>query len=80
MKTATLKPAPGRFVRDPVTRAPLDAAGAEKPLNDFWRRRLADGDVIPAEAGTTAGNVVEDDAAKPQQTNSRRARRAATED
>ena len=84
MKTATLKTAPERFVRDPVTRLPLDPAGEEKPLDDFWRRRLADRDVIDlgdvTAAGTASGNVVEDDGAKPQQTNSRRAKRAATED
>lgn len=41
-------PAEGRTVRDPDTRQVLPAAGAWVPDTAFWRRRLADGDVVPA--------------------------------
>jgi len=44
-----LKPArAGLIVRDPISRDPLPQAGAEKPDTQFWRRRIADGDVIEA--------------------------------
>lgn len=36
---------PGLIVRDPVTAQPLPEAGAEKPRNSYWLRRVADGDV-----------------------------------
>ncbi len=36
---------PGRLVRDPVTRRPLDADGLTVDPNDFyWARLIADGD------------------------------------
>lgn len=42
-----LKPArPEMIIRDPVTRQPLAAAGEEKILDAFWRRRRNDGDVV----------------------------------
>lgn len=41
-----VKPAPGRAVRDPVTRQLLPEAGRDVPDNTFWHRRLRDGDVI----------------------------------
>ena len=41
-----VKPAPGRLVRDPVSKRPLPAEGAEVPENTYWIRRLACGDVI----------------------------------
>lgn len=42
-----LKPSkPDLIVRDPQTSEPLPAAGAEKPLSTFWRRRLKVGDVV----------------------------------
>lgn len=45
--SATLKPAAEHLVvRDPVTRAPLAADGERKPLDTYWCRRLADGDVV----------------------------------
>lgn len=43
---ALLKPAPGVTVLDPDTRTPLDAKGERKPLNQYWRRRLRDADVV----------------------------------
>lgn len=56
MTTATLKPAPHLQVRDPVTRQPLAADGERKPLDTYWCRRLADGDVllVPDEAPAPA--------------------------
>ncbi|HVB67977.1 MAG TPA: DUF2635 domain-containing protein [Acetobacteraceae bacterium] len=44
-----VKPAPGRRVRDPVTRRPLPDGGAEVVRNRFWIRRLRDQDVMEAE-------------------------------
>jgi hypothetical protein len=47
-----VKPAEGRAVRDPVTKKLLPAAGREVPDNQFWRRRVRDGDVIVETAAT----------------------------
>lgn len=42
-----LKPATGRVVTDPATGQPLPAIGAEVgEENQYWTRRLIDGDVI----------------------------------
>jgi hypothetical protein len=41
-----VKPAEGRQVRDPSTMQLLPAEGREVPDNQFWRRRLRDGDVV----------------------------------
>jgi hypothetical protein len=46
--TLHLKPAPGLIVRDPDTAKPLAAEGEIKPDTTYWRRRLRDGDVLPA--------------------------------
>lgn len=44
---ATLAPAHDDLVvRDPITRLPLPAEGEAKPLDTYWCRRLADGDVV----------------------------------
>ena len=45
MSKAFLVPKPGYVVRDPRTRQPLPAEGAEMELDSYWLRRLADGDV-----------------------------------
>lgn len=50
MTVKTLKPAPGRTVRDPETKQLLAAAGETKELGTFWLRRLAAGDVVEADA------------------------------
>lgn len=47
-------PAPGRRVRDPATGRPLTARGANVPDTAFWRRRLADGDVLDTQPSTAA--------------------------
>lgn len=47
-----VKPAEGRAVRDPLTKALLPAAGRDVPDNQFWRRRLRDGDVVSADTPT----------------------------
>jgi hypothetical protein len=46
MKTLFLIPAPGLKVRNPVDKAALPEAGAVMPLDSYWRRRIACGDVI----------------------------------
>jgi len=49
--SALLKPAHADVVvRDPITREPLPSDGACKPLDTYWCRRLADGDVVDAAA------------------------------
>jgi hypothetical protein len=36
------------IVRDPVTYRPLAVEGEDKPrFNQYWQRRLRDGDVLP---------------------------------
>lgn len=42
----TVVPAAGRAVPDPEAGNLLPAEGREVPDNAWWRRRLADGDVI----------------------------------
>ena len=45
-----VKPGPGLVVVDPKTRAVMPAEGTDVNETDlFWHRRLADGDVVPAE-------------------------------
>lgn len=45
--TAKLRPAHADVVvRDPVTMLPLADDGEAKPLDGYWARRLADGDVV----------------------------------
>ena len=53
-ETLFLKPAAGRFVRDPVSRRPLAAEGEVKPASLYWRRRLMSGDVIEARPAKAA--------------------------
>lgn len=54
-----LMPAEGRLVRDPETKARLPEEGKWVTLNTFWRRRLADGDVIAVIVGIDEGTAVE---------------------
>ncbi len=44
-----VKPQEGKIVRDPDTGVKLPASGRNVPNNSYWRRRLAAGDVTPAE-------------------------------
>lgn len=37
---------PGTVVRDPITMQRLPDEGAEVPDTEYWRRRLAQGDVV----------------------------------
>lgn len=47
MTTFKIKPAKkGQFVRDPVTRDLLKAAGESKPRNEYWLRRISDKSVV----------------------------------
>lgn len=45
-----LKPKAGLVVRDPDTRQQLAPEGEEKPLSQYWMRRLADGDVVEVQS------------------------------
>lgn len=44
-----VKPAEGRAVRDERTMQLLPPDGRDVPLNNFWQRRLRDGDVVAVE-------------------------------
>ena len=45
-----VKPAaPGLVIRDPVSHQALPAEGGKVADSTFWRRRLAQGDVVPVE-------------------------------
>lgn len=41
-----VKPKEGYVVRDPHSMRALNAEGEEKPRNQYWLRRLRDGDVV----------------------------------
>lgn len=49
-----VKPAPGRFVRDPVKGTFLPESGEQVPDDIFWGRRLKDGDVEKFDPNATA--------------------------
>ena len=53
---------PGRLVRDPVTRRPVDTDGLSiDPTDLYWARLLADGDVVKApDLARTVTPVVDD--------------------
>jgi len=46
--TMFVKPAPGVRVRNPQSRLHISETGAHVPRDQFWMRRLADGDVVEA--------------------------------
>ncbi|MFT4118690.1 DUF2635 domain-containing protein [Bradyrhizobium sp.] len=48
METARLKPAGEAKVRDPANKVHLATDGEEKPLTNYWRRRIAAGEVVIA--------------------------------
>jgi hypothetical protein len=41
-----VKPAPGRQVRDPISKRHLPAEGADVPATGYWLRRVREGDVL----------------------------------
>lgn len=47
MSVLAVKVAPGRRVVDPETGEPLGRGVRLVPDTAFWRRRLADGDILP---------------------------------
>ncbi len=49
MSRVWVRPLEGQIMRDPETRAPLPAAGAEVELTTYWRRALGRGDVVRCE-------------------------------
>lgn len=55
---------PGRLVRDPVTRRPVDADGLTiDPTDVYWSRLLADGDVEEAPTPKALAKLSEEPAA-----------------
>jgi hypothetical protein len=49
MRNVFVKPAvAGNIIRDPGTKIALKADGDWKPANQFWLRRIAQGDVVEA--------------------------------
>jgi hypothetical protein len=49
-KPMFVKPAPGLQLPDPDRQDMLPDEGRDVPNNEFWQRRLRDGDVVAAEA------------------------------
>lgn len=49
MSRVWVRPLEGQIMRDPDTRAPLPAEGAEVELTTYWRRALVRGDVVRCE-------------------------------
>jgi hypothetical protein len=49
-----LKPRPGLIVRNPLTKEPLPADGAEVVMSSYWRRRIQDGDAVKATKKSSA--------------------------
>lgn len=52
MSNFSVKPAPGKSVRDPRTMQLLAAKGEQKPRNTYWLRRVSCGDVVVIESKT----------------------------
>lgn len=50
----TIKAAPGRLVRDPATGQPVPRRATHVQDLPFWRRRIADGDVLETTGGRPA--------------------------
>lgn len=50
----TIKAAPGRRVTDPATGRLVTRRSMPVPDTSFWRRRLADGDVLSTQSGRAA--------------------------
>lgn len=50
MSYVTVKPVPGRLVRDPLTMQPIPEEGLRVQRTVFWTRALRDGDVQAVEA------------------------------
>lgn len=47
-----IKPSSATPVLDPLTFEPLKKTGEDKPRNEYWLRRLADGSVVEVSAKT----------------------------
>ena len=52
--TVFVRPRTGLIVRDPVTREPLPADGADVSRSPYWLRRLRAGDIVPATKASPA--------------------------
>lgn len=54
MPSTYLVPAPGRTVRDPKSLEALPAEGRAVEVTPFWKRRLAEGDVVEGKPARAA--------------------------
>lgn len=49
MSYIKVKPVKDKMIRNPITQVPIKVEGEKVRDNSFWRRRIADGDVIKVE-------------------------------
>lgn len=66
MEKIKVKPAPDLQVRDPFTKQPLPADGAEVPASTYWLRRIKDGDVLVVSSDTKPQPQVKPAAARKE--------------
>ena len=52
-----VKPAPGRQVRDPITKRHIPEKGKDVPPTAYWIRRLKAGDVLEVKVLASADDV-----------------------
>lgn len=62
-----VKPAAGRQVADPDRGGSLPPEGRAVPRSQYWLRRLADGDVIPAAPAASTTEAAPPKAAKSKE-------------
>lgn len=60
MKTIFVKPKTGAKIRFPETKQLLEAEGQDVPDNNFWRRRVLEGDVVMVEKHEKATDNVKE--------------------
>jgi hypothetical protein len=63
-----VKPAnPAHVIRDPRTKRPLPAKGANVPRTTFWHRRLMCGDVVLAESSPSSSSTSKKSSSKSKE-------------
>ncbi len=55
-----VKPAPGKKVRDPISKLHLPEEGKEVPESNYWLRQLKAGDVVKASAPVVSSVQISD--------------------